>query len=197
MAVRSDALLRPAAWQADLNRIPRYYQAQGYYQAQVVDDSVTRDGDGVALKVKVQEGKPTRVKQLEIEGLDGVPPEFQPRLKRRLPLQVGDIVTEKGWEDLKSELKTRLRNLGYAEAEVEGEIVVETTDQTARVRVVCTTGPRYRFGSIFVASGARPSVKTAFIIEEAEGAITRASGTATGRWPTPSGGCSRWACSAR
>jgi translocation and assembly module TamA len=166
----------PAAWQADLNRIPRYYQAEGYYQAQVVDDSVTRDGGGLLLKVKVQEGKPTRVKELRFEGLESVPQEFEARLHRRLPLQVGAIVTEKGWDDLKSELKTRLRNLGYAEAEVGGEILVETTDQTARVRVVCTTGPRYRFGSIFVASGARPSVKTLYVIEEAEGAIR------TGDW---------------
>ena len=163
----------PAAWQADLNRIPRFYQAQGYYQAQVVNDAVTKDGDGVALKVIVQEGKPTRLKELQFEGLEGVPAEFQARLMRRLPLRVGDIVTEKAWDELKAELKTRLRNLGYAEAEVEGEILVETTDQTARVRVVCTTGPRYRFGSTFVASGAHPSMKTAYILEEAGGAIRK------------------------
>ncbi|HET6981388.1 MAG TPA: POTRA domain-containing protein, partial [Myxococcaceae bacterium] len=28
----------PIAWQADLRRIERYYQAQGFYQAQVVNE---------------------------------------------------------------------------------------------------------------------------------------------------------------
>src|SRR3954467_13421377 len=30
----------PSAWQADLRRIERFYQSQGYYQAKVLDDDV-------------------------------------------------------------------------------------------------------------------------------------------------------------
>ena len=41
----------PIAWQADLRRIERFYQAQGFYQAQVVNDDVKHEGDGVRLTV--------------------------------------------------------------------------------------------------------------------------------------------------
>ncbi|HYO72462.1 MAG TPA: POTRA domain-containing protein, partial [Archangium sp.] len=55
------------AWLADLRRIKRFYQSQGYYQMQLeseqLEDTVENKGkDAVALRVKVrQEGEPTRV----------------------------------------------------------------------------------------------------------------------------------------
>jgi translocation and assembly module TamA len=64
-----------------------------------------------------------------------------------------------------------LRALGYAEARVEGEVFVETTDQTARIRLLASPGPRYKFGNIFVATGPKPSVQVRYIIDQAEGAI--------------------------
>ncbi|HEY1907851.1 MAG TPA: BamA/TamA family outer membrane protein, partial [Myxococcaceae bacterium] len=54
-----------------------------------------------------------------------------------------------------------------------GEVFVETTDQTARVRLVCVPGPRYKFGNIFVATGPRPSVQVRYIIDQAQGAVRK------------------------
>src|SRR3954449_1130474 len=52
----------PNAWQADLRRIERYYQARGYYQAQVISDTVKPEGTkAVELVAQVREGEPTRI----------------------------------------------------------------------------------------------------------------------------------------
>ena len=40
----------PIAWQADMRRIERYYQAQGFYQASVVSEDVLPDDGGVASR---------------------------------------------------------------------------------------------------------------------------------------------------
>ncbi|MGZ6139220.1 MAG: POTRA domain-containing protein [Myxococcaceae bacterium] len=126
----------PIAWQADMRRIERYYQSQGYYQAEVVDDEVRPDDDGVALTVQVSEGKPTIIRHIQFEGLDSLPPDFQQKARRSISLKVGQILTEDGWRNVKREVTSALRALGYAEAEVTGEVFVETTDQTARIRLV-------------------------------------------------------------
>jgi translocation and assembly module TamA len=163
----------PNAWQADMHRIERYYQARGFYQAQVEDEQVTPKDGGVALLVRVQEGQPTKVSKIEFEGLSELPENFQQRITRRLPVRDGQILQESDWAGLKNEVASRLRELGYAEAEVGGEVLVESTNQTAVVRIVCKPGLRYKFGNIFVSSGPRPSVKVAYIIEQAQSAIRR------------------------
>jgi len=163
----------PIAWQADLRRIERYYQAQGFYQAKVVDEEVRQEGEGVALEVKVEEGKATRISRIDLEGLDELPGDFQRRIRRSISVKVGDILREQRWEGVKREVLQALRSMGYAEAEVGGEAFVETTDQTARLRIVCNPGLRYKFGNIFVATGPRPSVQVRFIIDQAEGAIRK------------------------
>jgi translocation and assembly module TamA len=161
----------PIAWQADLRRIERYYQAQGFYQAQVVNEEVKPEGDEVALTVEVNEGKPTTISAIEFEGLDELSPDFQQRVRRSLPLKLGDVLKEAQWAGLKREVTSALRELGYAEAEVRGEVFVETTDQTARIRLICVPGVRYKFGNIFVATGPKPSVQVRYIIDQAQGAI--------------------------
>ena len=55
----------PNAWQADLRRIERYYQSEGYYQARVVADAggAARARTTVAVGPRVQEGEPTHLQR--------------------------------------------------------------------------------------------------------------------------------------
>ena len=66
---------------------------------------------------------------------------------------MGQVFREADWLSLKALLKSRLQELGYADAAVGGEVYVEITNQTARVNVIADPGPRVKFGSIFVTSG--------------------------------------------
>ncbi len=161
----------PTTWTADLRRIERYYQSLGFYQAEVVDESVVPDNKGgVRLSLSIDEGKPTHVTALEIEGLD-IPDDLRRGVLRKLPLQAGDVFREADWAALKTTLVSRLRELGYSDAAVGGETDVDVSNQTARVHVIVDPGPRVKFGSIFVTSGPHPEVRPELIIATARPAV--------------------------
>lgn len=167
------------AWQADLRRIERFYQAEGYYQAQVESNEVTPDGDqAVRLRVVVNEGAPTVINAIEPHGLESLDKgkdlpsrRERERILEELPVKVGDVFREDTWEATKELVLQRLKNLGYAEAEVGGEVRVDEATQKAVVDLRITPGLRYRFGNIFIATDADPQVPPRRIIEQAQGAV--------------------------
>ena len=179
----------PNAWQADLRRIERYYEAQGYYQAQVVEDEVvprqpgwfrqwwargTRwAAPGVDLRVTVSEGAPTRVGEVRIEGLGALTEAQRASLLEDFPLEKGRIFREADWTEIKPLMRSRLREMGYAEAAVEGNVEVDVESHLARVVIEAIPGERYKFGDIFVATGANPKVPHRWVIDEAAQAIEK------------------------
>jgi translocation and assembly module TamA len=164
----------PNAWQADLRRIERYYQAEGYYQAQVVSSEVKPEGkEAVSLVASVREGEPTRIAAVELTGLEQLPEDHQQRARAELPLHPGDIFREENWEGVKELIQGRLRELGYAEAEVGGEARVDVATHEATVDLQVKPGPRYKFGNIFVAADPSPQVAPKRIIEQAQGSILK------------------------
>ncbi len=164
----------PNAWQADLRRIERFYQAEGYYQAQVTANEVKPEGqEAVALEATVSEGEPTRIASVNISGLEGLPEDHQRRVKTELPLKKDEVFREANWEGVKELLQGRLRELGYAEAEVGGEVRVDVETHQATVDLQVKPGQRYKFGNIFVATDANPQVAPRRIIEQAQGAVRK------------------------
>ncbi|MGQ0508408.1 MAG: BamA/OMP85 family outer membrane protein, partial [Myxococcaceae bacterium] len=164
----------PSAWQADLRRVERFYQAKGYYQAKVIGDEVKEAGkNGVSLVMKVSEGEPTKIDSLEIEGLDELPPEHREKTLDEFPLKKGDIFAEEHWAGVKDLVQGRLRELGYAEATADGEVQVDVATRKASITLTITPGQRYKFGNLFAATDPKPVVPPKRIIEQAEGAITK------------------------
>ncbi len=163
----------PNAWQADLRRIERYYQAQGYYQAEVLEDEVVTLGPNrVALRVKVKEGEPTVIARVEITFLTELPAEQRSAVLRDLELKEGDVFKEEAWTTLKSLILERLRELGYAEAAVEkGEAAVDVVTREAHVRLEINPGIRYRWAERIFVSNDESKVRRERIIEQARGAI--------------------------
>lgn len=172
--VGHDRFYDPMAWQADLRRVERYYQALGFYQAKVVEDEVRPiPGQRVQLSLRVDEGgPPVTVTALDLQGLEGLPQEQRETVLKKLPLAVGDIFVEDNWVALKEQIPARLRELGYVEAVVEGEAVVDVEAHTAQLRLQVTAGVRYRMGRIFVSSANLSTVNRETIILQAETAFT-------------------------
>jgi translocation and assembly module TamA len=162
----------PNAWQADLRRIERYYQAHGYYNVAILEESVTPlSPKKVRIKVRLEEGEPVRVGSLEVTGLEALPTEHRETAMKSLPISLDKPFLEESWESLKSLLLERLRELGYAEAELEGEALVEPRDHRADLKVTVTPGVRYKFGPLFVATDPGAQVHRKRVVEQAEGAI--------------------------
>lgn len=156
----------PIAWQADLRRIQRYYEANGYYQARVLEDVVTENKPKhVKLLVRLREGLPAKVTQLQVVGLEALPADMQESVMEKLPIEEGDIFLEDDWGKLKQLFVTRLRELGFAEVSVEGEAVVDVQGAKVQLTVTIETGLRYKFGKIFVAQDSDAKVPAKLIAE--------------------------------
>jgi len=165
-------LFDPVAWQADLERIQRFYAANGFYQAEVVKDEVQpRPPDGVALEVQIKEGKPTRVGKLDIQGLEALPPADRDAAVGRLPLAVGDVFRETSWAEAKRLLADRLRNRGYAKASVQGRALVDVETQRADLTLIVDPGRRYFFSGIEVDTTPDARVPAQFVWEQVRLAI--------------------------
>ncbi len=159
------------AWQADIRRIERFYESRGYYQARVVEEEILPEGDRVSLRVRVEEGEPTRIKKIRIEGLAGLSTAQKSQLLDAFPLREGGIFLENDWVGVKSQLLADLHELGFADAVVDGSVQVDVESREAVIELDVEPGPRFKFGKVFVASDANPKVSPKQIAEQARGAI--------------------------
>src|SRR6266436_539539 len=91
----------------DVVRLILLYRQSGYMNA-VVDPSVRRTARDVYATFRIHEGEPVRVAGFEVRGLDGI---FDlDRLKRDLPLQVGDPFNRFLMQASADTIVARLRN---------------------------------------------------------------------------------------
>jgi translocation and assembly module TamA len=171
-----------AIFDQDLQRVLRFYRARGYYDAKVKQVSVeppearqpgkhgacdpAHDTCPVALLVRVDEGPPTRVNELLIQGLDQVAVALREQALTAVPLRKGDVIDEASYERGKAELTQRLRSAGHAGVAVVGSVQIDTQQRTARVRYDVTPGPRYRWGKLRIKNHGALSAP---IIEKAAG----------------------------
>ena len=129
--------------------------------------------EAVELLAQVREGPPTLISTVELRGLEQLPKDHQQQVKAELPLKPGAVFREENWEGVKELIQGRLRELGYAEAEVGGEAQVDVGTHQAEVDLEVNPGPRYKFGNIFVATDNNPQVRPQRIIEQAQGAVRK------------------------
>jgi len=94
----------------DVVRLMLLYRQSGYMNA-VVDTLVRREGRDVYIKFRIYEGDPVRLAALDVLGLDSILDVR--RLKRDLPLQVGDPFNRALFQASADTIVSRLKNLGY------------------------------------------------------------------------------------
>ena len=139
------------AWNTDLRRIEKFYRAQGFYQAKVTGAEVRPHGeDEVDAVATVEEGEPTHITSVTVQGLDDLPEEDRKRLLDQVKLKVGQVFIVERWDGLKEQLLHTLLEEGYAAATVQGEVKVGLDTHAAEVTVSIEHGPRYRFGDLSV-----------------------------------------------
>src|SRR5690606_4959234 len=68
-------------FQEDLVRIARLYEARGYPDARVsvVAADLNEKGDGIRLRIGIDEGEPIRIESIRLEGVDDLPVDLQAR----------------------------------------------------------------------------------------------------------------------
>ncbi len=135
----------------DEKRIVRWYNEKGFYEAQVKGVQEVRDPEGrVKLVVKIDEGRRAIVRKVDFEGLEGLEPKERSRVDEALPLHDGDGFDEDLYEKAKEVLQLKLKEIGFAQAEVSGRVEVAPEAGTAHIIWEATPGRRFHFGKVVV-----------------------------------------------
>ena len=152
-----------AVLQSDTKRIERLYQAHGYFSAKVGEvkvEPVHGKAELVEVQIPINEGPVSTVGELHLDGAPSLPADVQKDLDGVLkPLAVGATFDEAEYDGAKAGLGTALRNQGYAEATVAGEVIVDPKLHTAVVTFTIDPGERYDIGRIVVAGTSKVSRK--------------------------------------
>ena len=139
--------LLAAELSADAVRLRLYYYERGYRAATALPRVDTIPGGEARLTFVVDEGEPVRVGRLDVSGL---PPALASG-GGGLPLRMHEPLDLLLYESSRDTLRARLRNAGYARAEVlAGYSIPAGARDTAFAEFEVVPGPIARFGHAFV-----------------------------------------------
>jgi outer membrane protein insertion porin family len=131
----------------DVVRLSLLYRQSGYMNA-VVDTLVRRTPRDVFITFRIHEGEPVRVARFDVNGIEGI---FNvAKLKRELPLQVGDPFNRFLLQASADTIVARLRNNGYPYAEVLRNFDSEAGVLRAEVELEAVSGPHMRVGEVVI-----------------------------------------------
>ena len=135
----------------DVKRIVRWYNEKGFYEANVEGVEEVRDDKGrVRLTVRIQEGRRAYVKDVWFVDTGGITPDEMADIDGALELHRGDPFDEDHYQRSKDQLADQLKEHGFAEAKVNGQVRVAPEDGTATITYELDPGSRYTFGRVVV-----------------------------------------------
>jgi outer membrane protein insertion porin family/translocation and assembly module TamA len=139
--------------QRDLERLERYYRARGFYDAQVRAGRIRYRGDKhVEVTIEVEEGSPVLVRDLQIDGLEGLPKAVvkAARSAMHASLSLGKRFEEDPFQRAENDMKRALTDRGYAWAKVERRADVDLPGHYAHLVFDVHAGPTAKFGALTV-----------------------------------------------
>ncbi len=167
--------LDSAVFERDVQRIERWYQARGYYDAAVVstefdppsaasDDRIivppggeppcTRQEDDegckLAIGIEVEEGEPVLVGSIRVTGHEGLNSREREKIEKAVELEIGQRFDEAVYERGKREIGRQLREASYACGTVSGRVEIDREANEAFVELYVEGGPRSALGDITV-----------------------------------------------
>ncbi len=137
-------LFDQSVFERDVERIERWYRARGFYDARVVASEVEPPaamqvhhesetcgagdgtGCGVAVTFTLEEGEPSRIARMALNGIENLPPGMRARLRAGIQFARGDRFDEAEYERTKQRMQELLADSGYGDARVHGEVKVNT-----------------------------------------------------------------------
>lgn len=138
----------PEVFAADVKRVERFYQSQGYYEARVSHDlQVDEESQLVSATIIVEENTPVLLRQLSVRIIDH--PELQPELEALRPeffLKPGKPFTEEDYQQTETRIKDVFYDHGRAHVKIERKAQVFPEEKEANVDYSVTAGPETIFG---------------------------------------------------
>lgn len=135
--------------QRDLLRLQVLYRRSGFLEAQI-DTLVQRTSQDAFITFKIVEGRPIRVVELSIRGLDSLPAQRREEIEADLPLRIGQPFNRALLQAVVDTVAGRIRNLGYPAVDVFREFTADSASYSARVALNVVPGPFMRIGEVTV-----------------------------------------------
>ena len=143
---RTVTLYDPLALELDRQRLESYYQKRGFFSAKVERVAVTEGEDVVAVKIDVDEGAPTRVTAVNVQGLPNGSSVTTEDVRDAVGLGAGQRFSYETFALATSAVRDLLVAQGYAYAEADVEARVDRDQHTAAIDVDIEPGPLVHFG---------------------------------------------------
>ncbi len=143
----NEHFLNPREFERDVVRLQLFYYRRGYREA-LIGPTLDRTGEGVRITFRIDEGRPVLIDSLAFNGLDR-PGDLD--LLDDLPVRAGETLDQMALGAARDSLTIRLRNAGYAHAEVLLDILIPAArPYRARVNFDVLKGTPARFGPISI-----------------------------------------------
>jgi len=146
--------------QADLLRLKRFYESEGFLHSIIEDYAIVPDGDNqkVHLKILIKEGLPSLVDSIMIDLLDSTLSinELQ-RLNKKITLKPGMRLLKKQIEADKDELFKEMAEISCPYTKITTRISIKPEQYRAVVIHQIQAGPRSTFGQISIEGNERVS----------------------------------------
>ncbi|MFZ5475823.1 MAG: BamA/OMP85 family outer membrane protein [Myxococcota bacterium] len=127
----------------------------------------------------VEQGRPSRVRAVDVRGLETLMAPTRARVLESLGVAEGDVWSTSAWEDTLDGVRAALLDRSYAHVRVDGRVDVHADEHAVDATIDVVPGPRCRFGSVtIINTSADPRVKevllrNAISIEEGKPFNTR------------------------
>jgi outer membrane protein insertion porin family len=137
----------PVTFEADLERLRRFYESKGYYGTEVVYDLQVNDADGlIEIRFDLRESTPVVISAIDVDVRGDSQSKLPPPLPDSLPIKSGDIFTEANYQTAEQTLRTYLANEGYAHVKSERKAEIDLEHRQARIQYSLEAGPIAQFG---------------------------------------------------
>lgn len=135
----------------DLQRIERYYRARGFYRCHVRAGRVFNSGPRkVSIEIVVEEGPPTLVGRVDVNGLEGLSEEISEDAMSEVTssVDVGDRFEEETFDTAAEDLQRLFADNGHAYVRVKRAADVDITRDLVSVGFWVEPGPVVHLGEI-------------------------------------------------
>lgn len=132
----------------DERRIETFYGLHGYHGANATHEVTAGDDGAVRVVFRVDEGQPSHIRTIRLPGAERLPDDVRAFALADLPLAPGDVIRAADYDVARVRVQRRLKEKGYADAEVEGQIDVYPDERVADVTLTLEPGPVHRYGEV-------------------------------------------------
>lgn len=139
--------------QRDLERVEAFCRTKGYYDVHARAGRIrTIDDRHVRVEIVVEEGEPVRVRDVRVDGLDGLPAPVVTAVRRAaaIPLRAERPFEEEAFDEAEKAVRRALEDQGYAFAKVTSSASVDIVHHHVDVVFSASPGPACVFGTVTI-----------------------------------------------